>query len=106
MEISVMQNRTIQPNENFKKRQVLSVAPLIQQEKNQQGDGPPNQRRVEEQGAGSDGSQEDSSSRGGSYVKWIGVSLAVIAVAMLATGGKSPCNYTAHEWGTFTSVQG
>src|SRR5882724_2557808 len=102
-----MQNRTIQAKQDFKKRQVLSVAPPIEQEKNQQqGDAPPNRKRVEEHGTGADGTQEGTSSRGSSYGKWIGVSLTVIAVAALAMGGKSPCNYTAHEWGTFTSVQG
>jgi len=30
----------------------------------------------------------------------------LIAVAALAMGGRSSGNYTAHEWGTFTSVQG
>src|SRR5213594_2999166 len=32
--------------------------------------------------------------------------VVTIALAALVTGGKSASTYTAHEWGTFTSVQG
>src|SRR5258708_38628683 len=43
------------------------------------------------------------------YLKWLltAVSLTTAGVAVtLLTAGKRPAGYVAHEWGTFTSVQG
>jgi hypothetical protein len=36
----------------------------------------------------------------------IGGSLAIVVLSVFLVGGKSPGKYVAHEWGTFTSVQG
>src|SRR5690349_15951424 len=36
----------------------------------------------------------------------IGGSAALLAVCAFVTAGKSSAKFTAHEWGTFTSVQG
>jgi hypothetical protein len=36
----------------------------------------------------------------------IGSSCGLVGVTVVLTAGKSPGKYAAHEWGTFTSVQG
>src|SRR5215475_9897045 len=35
-----------------------------------------------------------------------GLSATVVTVAVIAANGRAPNGYSAHEWGTFTSVQG
>src|SRR6266404_3000960 len=108
-----MKNQPSQSKEHFKKRQLLSLNPQVQpgmDQENREATGFARifhrlrRGRSEEANAPVVGGTPPP--RGGGYGRWASVFLMLIAVAALAMGGRSSGNYTAHEWGTFTSVQG
>lgn len=83
-----MTNQSLQSKEHFKKRQLLSLRPQAQP-------------RTEQENCEATGSF-----RTARYWRWGGTLMLLVAVAAIALGSKSSGNYVAHEWGTFTSVQG
>ena len=99
-----MKKTAYQSKEDFKKRQVLALQPQTssQNQPNRPMDAadekPPDSQEMQ--------SPDLQKSRSQNPARWIVVSSIAIAVAAIAMGNNSSGKYTAHEWGTFTSVQG
>jgi len=101
----VFMKTTSQSKENFKKRQLLYLSPQVQpgmeQEERESTDLRKERSETKDNNAVGGGAPPKAG-----YGNWVGLLLIVVAVAAIAMSGGSSGKYTAHEWGTFTSVQG
>jgi hypothetical protein len=99
-----MKKPSFQAKETFKKRQVLHLGPAPRATADDSS--PAEQNRRTSENANPEMDVPNISAKPARRAPWIGLCVLAAGIAVLAVGSKSAGNYTAHEWGTFTSVQG